>query len=62
MQKHGLIISGVTPDGKLVELIELADHPWFAACQFHPEFQSKPNAPHPLFSGFVKAAVAYREK
>ena len=50
------------PDGKLVELIELADHPWFAACQFHPEFQSKPNQPHPLFSGFVKAAVAYREK
>ena len=51
-----------TPDGKLVELIELADHPWLAACQFHPEFQSKPNQPHPLFSGFVKAAVAYREK
>jgi len=59
---HGLIISGLTADGKLVELIELADHPWFAACQFHPEFKSKPNQPHPLFSGFIKAAVAYREK
>ena len=62
MEAHGLIVAGVTPDGKLVELIELADHPWFAACQFHPEFQSKPNQPHPLFSGFVKAAVACREK
>jgi CTP synthase len=62
MEKHGLIIAGVTPDQKLVELIELADHPWFAACQFHPEFQSKPNKPHPLFSGFVKAAVARQHK
>jgi CTP synthase len=62
MEQHGLIVSGTTPDQKLVELIELADHPWFAACQFHPEFQSKPNHPHPLFSGFVKAAVAAREK
>ena len=62
MEHHGLIVSGTTPDQKLVELIELADHPWFAACQFHPEFQSKPNHPHPLFSGFVKAAVAAREK
>jgi CTP synthase len=62
MEKHGLIVSGLTPDGKLVELIELADHPWFAACQFHPEFQSKPNKPHPLFSGFVQAAVKYGEK
>ena len=62
MVKHGLIISGVTADQKLVELIELADHPWFAACQFHPEFKSKPNQPHPLFSGFVKAAVDYHGK
>ncbi len=62
MEAHGLVISGMTPDGKLVELIELADHPWFAACQFHPEFQSKPNQPHPLFSGFVKAAVTHQEK
>lgn len=62
MEKLGLIISGTTQDQKLVELIELADHPWFAACQFHPEFQSKPNQPHPLFSGFVQAAVRYTEK
>jgi CTP synthase len=62
MEQHGLIIAGTTPDQKLVELIELADHPWFAACQYHPEFQSKPNHPHPLFSGFVKAAVANQEK
>ncbi|HEY0258108.1 MAG TPA: CTP synthase, partial [Candidatus Methylacidiphilales bacterium] len=62
MEKHGLIIAGLTPDQKLVELIELADHPWFAACQFHPEFQSKPNHPHPLFSGFVQAAVACQGK
>jgi CTP synthase len=61
MEAYGLIVAGVTPDQKLVELIELADHPWFAACQFHPEFQSKPNQPHPLFSGFVKAAVAKKQ-
>jgi CTP synthase len=62
MEAHGLVIAGLTPDQKLVELIELADHPWFAGCQFHPEFHSKPNAPHPLFSGFVQAAVAYQGK
>ena len=57
MEAHGLVVAGTTLDQKLVEMIELADHPWFAACQFHPEFGSKPNQPHPLFSGFVKAAV-----
>ena len=62
MEAHGMVVAGVTPDQKLVELIELADHPWFAACQFHPEFQSKPNQPHPLFSGFVKAAVEHHGK
>jgi CTP synthase len=62
MEAHGLVISGTTLDGKLVELIELAGHPWFAGCQFHPEFHSKPNQPHPLFSGFVKAAVAKLER
>ena len=54
MENHGLLISGTTPDGKLVEMVELKDHPWYVACQFHPEFQSKPNRPHPLFSGFVQ--------
>jgi CTP synthase len=62
MEAHGLVVSGTTPDQKLVELIELADHPWFAGCQFHPEFHSKPNQPHPLFSGFVRAAVAHHAK
>jgi CTP synthase len=54
----GLVISGTTPDEKLVEIIELAEHPWFCASQFHPEFKSRPNRPHPLFRDFVGAAVA----
>jgi CTP synthase len=62
MEEHGLVVAGMTADQKLVEVIELSDHPWFVACQFHPEFHSKPNQPHPLFSGFVKAAVAARGK
>jgi CTP synthase len=55
-EEAGFIFSGTTADGKLVEVIELKDHPFFIACQFHPEFQSKPNAPHPLFRGFIAAA------
>jgi len=55
----GLIVSGTSPDGQLVEIIELRDHPWFLACQYHPEFQSKPNNPHPLFKGFVNACLAH---
>ncbi len=54
---HGLRVVGSSPDGKLAEIIELADHPWFVAVQFHPEFRSKPTEPHPLFAGFVAAAV-----
>ncbi len=57
LEEKGLRIAGTSPDGKLVEVIELDDHPWFVACQYHPEFLSKPNAPHPLFSGFVRAAL-----
>ena len=57
-QKGGFVFSGLTPDGKLVEIIELADHPFFIASQFHPEFQSKPHQPHPLFKGFIAAAHA----
>ena len=56
---HNLVFSGTSPDGKLVEIIELAGHPWFVAAQFHPEFKSKPTCAHPLFSGFVEAAVTY---
>ena len=59
MEAEGFIIAGTSPDGKLVELIELRDHPWFLACQYHPEFQSKPNAPHPLFKGFIAACLAH---
>jgi CTP synthase len=58
MVAKGFTISGTSPDGKLVELIELRDHPWFLACQFHPEFKSKPNQPHPLFKGFLGATLA----
>jgi CTP synthase len=55
-EKAGMVFSGLSPDGQLVELIELPDHPFFVASQFHPEFQSKPNAPHPLFKAFIAAA------
>lgn len=57
MKKKGMVFSGVHPKGDLVEIIELKGHPWFVACQFHPEFQSKPDRAHPLFRDFVKAAV-----
>jgi CTP synthase len=58
LEKQGFVISGTSPDGRLVEMIEIKDHPWFIACQFHPEFLSKPNSPHPLFKGFVAACLA----
>jgi CTP synthase len=56
LQEAGMVYSGLSPDGKLVEICELADHPWMVSCQFHPEFGSRPSRPHPLFSGFVGAA------
>ena len=59
-ETNGLIISGASPNGRLVEMIELADHPWFVGCQFHPEFKSKPDTAHPLFREFIKAALAYK--
>lgn len=52
--ESGYAISGSSPDGRLVEMIELPSHPFFIACQFHPEFQSRPSEPHPLFKGFIK--------
>jgi CTP synthase len=61
MERQGFVISGTSPSGDLVELIELKEHPWFLACQFHPEFQSKPNAPHPLFKGFIAASLAHED-
>jgi CTP synthase len=57
---RGMVFSGLSPDGRLVEIIELRDHPWFVACQFHPEFKSRPFAPHPLFRDFVGAALKVR--
>ncbi|MDB9465258.1 CTP synthase [Dolichospermum circinale CS-1225] len=54
----GYLVSGTSPDGRLVEIVEYSQHPFFIACQFHPEFQSRPNAPHPLFKGFVNAAIS----
>jgi CTP synthase len=56
LEKAGLIYSGLSPDGKLVEICELANHPWMVGCQFHPEFGSRPNRPHPLFRGFIDIA------
>src|SRR5215813_11086490 len=56
---HGLIISGVSPDKNFVEIVELGDHPWFLGCQFHPEFKSKPLAPHPLFASFISASYEH---
>jgi CTP synthase len=58
---HGLLFSGTSPDGKLVEVLELPSHPWFLAVQCHPEFRSKPTAAHPLFKGFVRASLERRE-
>ncbi|MGD0945845.1 MAG: CTP synthase [Candidatus Binatia bacterium] len=60
LSKHGLIFSGLSPDEQLVEMIELADHPWFLASQFHPEFKSRPLECHPMFKGFIKAALQHK--
>ena len=60
MNEKGFVISGTSPDGTLAELIELRDHPYFIGCQYHPEFQSKPNKPHSLFKGFIQACLAYQ--
>ena len=56
MREKGLLFSGLSPDGALVEIVEIEEHPWFVACQFHPEFKSTPRDGHPLFSAFVAAA------
>ena len=62
LTQAGLVVSGVSPDGRLTEMIELPDHPWFVASQGHPEFKSRPTRPHPLFRDFVGAAVDRRER
>ncbi|HOV89301.1 MAG TPA: CTP synthase [Syntrophorhabdaceae bacterium] len=62
LERCGMIITGISPDGKLAEIIEFEGHPWFLACQFHPEFKSKPLDPHPLFREFIKASIKYRQE
>ncbi len=60
LEEKGLLISGTSPDNNLVEIVEIADHPWFLGCQFHPEFKSKPMKPHPLFRDFIAAAIKHK--
>ncbi len=62
LQDNGMMLSGISPDGRIVEMIELPDHPWFVATQAHPELKSRPNRPHPLFKGFISASLEYQEK
>ncbi len=62
VEEAGMIVSGLNPDRELVEIVELKDHPWFLAVQFHPEFQSKPNRAHPLFADFIRTALELSEK
>ena len=61
LEKAGLVLSGTSPDDQLVEIIEVPNHPWFLGCQFHPEFKSRPMAPHPLFVSFIKAALDFKK-
>lgn len=61
LDKSGMIVAGTSPDNNLVEIVEIADHPWFVGCQFHPEFKSKPMKPHPLFRDFISAALAHKQ-
>jgi len=62
LKEHGLVVSGLSPDGKFVEMVELPDHPWFLGCQFHPEYKSKPTEPHPLFVSYIGAALAEKRR
>jgi CTP synthase len=62
LSEHGLRFSGKSPDGSLVEIIELPDHPWFLGCQFHPELKSRPMRPHPLFASFIGAARRHADQ
>lgn len=59
LAEHGMMLSGISPDGRIVEMIELPEHPWFIATQAHPELKSRPNKPHPLFKGFIEAALKH---
>ena len=61
LTENGMKLSGISPDGRIVEMVEIPSHPWFLATQAHPELKSRPNRPHPLFRGFIKAALDYQE-
>ena len=61
LEQSGMLLSGISPDKRIVEMVELPEHPCFIATQAHPEFKSRPNRPHPLFGNFVRAALEYRE-
>lgn len=56
-----MLLSGLSPDGRIVEMVEILDHPWFIATQAHPELKSRPNRPHPLFRGFIEASLEYQK-
>ena len=62
LEQAGLVMSGVSPDGQLVEIVEVQDHPWFLGCQFHPEFKSRPMNPHPLFVSFIRSALDHKNR
>ena len=62
LEEHGMLLSGLSPNGRIVEMLELKEHPYFIGTQGHPELKSRPNRAHPLFRGLVKAAIQYREK
>ncbi len=62
LKEHGLVISGLSPDGKFVEMVELPGHPWYLGCQFHPEYKSKPTEPHPLFVSYIAAAIQHQKQ
>ena len=62
LQDAGVVVSGRSPDGKFVEIVELPDHPWFLGCQFHPEYRSRPADPHPLFVSYIRAAVEQKQR
>ena len=61
LKENGMIFSGINKDANLVEIIELNNHPHFIACQFHPEFKSRPNRPHPLFDSFIRCSFEYKK-
>lgn len=62
LTEKGMLLSGLSPDGRIVEMIEILEHPFFIATQAHPELKSRPNRPHPLFKGLVEAAIAYKNQ